>query len=66
MGSRKYIDEADLINAAGIIKGFCGQHLCESCPFAIIFKFEQEKRISCKLRHIPKDWDLNEKGEENE
>ncbi len=63
MGERRYIDISDLTKAAGLIKGFCGQHLCESCPFSIVFKMKDDKRIACKLRHIPKDWDLG--GDQN-
>lgn len=60
----KYYDEKDLVDAAELIKHYCRQHICESCPFAIIFKMgENEKRVCCKLRRIPKDWELG--GEEN-
>lgn len=60
MDIRKYYDEADLVDAATIIKAFCSTHICESCPFAIIFNMSNnEKRVSCKLRRIPKDWDLS-------
>ena len=59
MRQRKYYDEADLVNAAGLIKVFCSQHVCDICPFAIVHQWgEHEKKYSCKLRHIPAEWDL--------
>lgn len=61
---RLYFDEGDLVEAAKLIRGYCRKHICESCPFAMIFKLgTNEKRITCKLRRIPKDWELG--GEEN-